>query len=358
MHKSQIKPLVSEQTAPTSVQFRHFGVLDDGKRSKKSIFTSVLVNILIAFVVIIIGAAAKKTIANNKLTNISLAPQPKEPEKPKPPKPVIKVPPPQEIAKLEPPKIMIEQPKLPDIPKPPEIKITPPMPVIPPSPPKLATAPAAPAVVSLKPMAAAVTNNAPHPTAIRAGQTDNPIKAGPSVSAVNIGLAGAPGMNSANAGLGPAKVSVGSGSPNSSSTTGNGVMAVRDVKAGVVGGTGALTNRVAGPVNVGSPAAVAVRAPPPQPVATGSPIKVLYKPTPEYTAEARANHIEGNVSVHIHVSAGGAVQVIGVVKDLGYGLGASAVRAAQNMRVQPATDTTGHPIDWDGIVMVSFQIAG
>jgi hypothetical protein len=52
------------------------------------------------------------------------------------------------------------------------------------------------------------------------------------------------------------------------------------------------------------------------------------------------------------------VQVIGVTSDLGHGLGESAIRAVQATRFQPAIDASGHPIDWDGVVNVAFQLAG
>jgi TonB family protein len=86
--------------------------------------------------------------------------------------------------------------------------------------------------------------------------------------------------------------------------------------------------------------------------------KVLFKPKPEYTAEAKQLHIEGNVTVRIRVSSSGSVQVLGVTSDLGHGLGDSAVRAVQSTRFSPATDDSGHPIDWEGIVNVAFQLAG
>jgi TonB family protein len=86
--------------------------------------------------------------------------------------------------------------------------------------------------------------------------------------------------------------------------------------------------------------------------------KVVFKPKPEYTAEAKQLHIEGNVTVRIRVSSSGSVQVLGVTSDLGHGLGDSAVRAVQATRFQPATDDSGHPIEWEGVVNVAFQLAG
>src|SRR5579859_7966200 len=111
------KPLRTEDPAPQNMQFSHFGVLNDGSQSKASLFTSITLNIIIAFVVVVIGAAAKHTMAKKKLESISLAPIPKKIE-PEPIKPKIappKIPPPP-VVKVEPPKIKLPDVKLPDPP--------------------------------------------------------------------------------------------------------------------------------------------------------------------------------------------------------------------------------------------------
>ena len=91
------KPLRTDDPTPPNMQFTHFGVLNEGNQSKGSLFTSITLNIIIAIVVCIVGAAAKKTIdKRNKLTEISIAPLPKEIEPIKPkiiPKPLPPVPP-------------------------------------------------------------------------------------------------------------------------------------------------------------------------------------------------------------------------------------------------------------------------
>ena len=84
---------------------------------------------------------------------------------------------------------------------------------------------------------------------------------------------------------------------------------------------------------------------------------MISKPKPVYTAEATAKHIEGDVSVKIHVSASGTVTVVGVTSGLGYGLDEAATRAASQIRFKPAVDANGNPIDWDGVVKISFQLA-
>ena len=119
------KPLRTDDPAPPSVQFSHFGILNDGQQSKGSLFTSITLNIVIAVVVCILGAAAKKTVERHRLTELTMAPIPKQPP-PEPPKPKIIPPKPlpqPPVAKLEPPKIKLPEVKLPEPPKIPEVKM-------------------------------------------------------------------------------------------------------------------------------------------------------------------------------------------------------------------------------------------
>jgi TonB family protein len=357
------KPLRSEDPAPRNMQFTHFGVLNDGSQSKTSLFTSITLNIIIALCVIIIGAAAKHTMQSKKLTSISLEPVKKVEPEPIKPKIVPKMPPPPPIAKVEPPKIKLPDVKLPDPPKIAEVpKMNTPAPVVMPAPPKLVTPPPAPQIVNLAhAMPASIANNDAHPSAVRLGNPEiKALNTAAVTTPVNLG-GGMHGMPASNTGSGPAATSVklGSGSPDSQNMNGkSNAPAVQGVKLGVTGGTGALTNKV-GAVNLGQ--AVAPQMPKPAAPAAASvqsAPKVIFKPRPEYTAEATRLHIEGVVSVKIHVSATGAVQVIGVTSDLGHGLGESAIRAVQGTRFQPALDASGHPTDWDGVVNVAFQLAG
>jgi len=358
-----VKPLRSEEPVQKDIQFAHFGVLNDGTQSKASLFTSITLNIIIAIVVIIIGAAAKKTMdKSHKLDSISLAPIKKIDPEPIKPKIVPKLPEPPKI-KVEPPKIKLpDVVKLPDPPKI-EVKMTQPAPILPPAPPKLVTAPPAPKVVSLAQAMPATVAPSAHPTAVALGHPDNPIAVSnrPAATTIDLGNRGAAGMPASNTGTGATKVSLGSGSPSGSNMHGNGPVAVAGVKLGVPGGSGPLnaTGRVAGPVNLGQVAQVSMPKPvqaEAAPVRTGP--KVLFKPKPQYTEEATRLHIEGVVSVRIHVSASGSVQVIGVTSDLGHGLGQSAIHAVEGTRFQPAIDASGRPTDWEGVVNVAFQLAG
>ena len=348
---------------PASLQFAHFGILDDGRQSRASIFTSVTINVVLAIIVVILGLAAKKISDTHTRMTTLVAPTL---DKPIPPvvRPHI-VPPPPPKLKVQPPKITVPETKLPEIPAPAVVKMTQPAPAVKPAPPLKVVAPAAPAPVNLaRPAAASVPNNSPHPTAVALGRADNPIAPSdrPATSSVNLGQRGLAGMPASNSGAGPAasKVSLGSGSPGSSSLSGNGTRAVAGVSLGVKGGTGSntATGRVAGPVNLG----VAAAAEPTRPTMAAANVvrtgpKVVYKPRPEYTAEARAMHLEGTVSVRLRVSSAGTVQVIGITNGLGHGLDQAAEAAVRGTRFQPAIDSTGRPIDWEGVVNVAFQLA-
>ena len=356
--------LQSEQLGqPPSMQFAHFGVLDAGRQSKSSLFASLVLNVTVALVLIVISAAAKKTIdKRNQLTELTepVVKKKVEPVKPKfvppPPKPVLPEPPKIEVQL---PRIIVPVVKPPDVPKPPDVKMDVPKPVIAPPAPVKVIAMAAPQTINLaKPQAASVVNNDPHPSAVRLGNPNNPILRGPAVSSVNLGR-GLPGMNSANTGYGPAstKVVLGNGSPSGTSIHGNSVVAVTGIPHGVTAGT--ATSQVASQVNLAQ--ATPPPAPKPAPVASlvqPKLAKLTAKPKPEYTAEARQLHIEGDVIVRARVDADGSVQIMDVVSGLGHGLDESAKRAVMASRFEPATDGFGHPVASVVIVTVTFQIAG
>jgi TonB family protein len=360
------KPLRSTQSGPPqSMQFAHFGVLNDGTQSKASTLTSVAINISMAFVIIVLGAAAKKSIDKRMLLTELTAPVPIkkiEPLKPKivPPKVLPKLP---EIPKLEiqPPKIVIPQTKLPDVPKE-VVKMDTPKPVLLPVPAQKVVPMAAPQVVNLThPTPPALVNNSAHPTAVALGSANNPLPAPTSAgpAAVNLGNKGMAGMPSSNTGLGkPTAVNLaGNGSPGGSNK-GAGVVAVAGIPHGVPGGTGPA-NGTGQQVNLGQ-----VTPPPmPKPATASAPVqhtapKVIYKPKPEYTAEAMQLHLEGTVTIRIRVLPNGSVEVLGVANGLGHGLDESAKRAIEATKFEPATDASGHPIAWEGIVNVAFQLAG
>lgn len=98
------------------------------------------------------------------------------------------------------------------------------------------------------------------------------------------------------------------------------------------------------------PSRAAVRAP------DSTPVEILFKPKPVYTAEARQLHIEGEVLLDVMFGASGDIRVLRVVRGLGHGLDEAAQRAAQQIRFHPAKKD-GQPYDSNAIVHILFQIA-
>jgi len=359
-------PLRSANPDPQDIQFSHFGVLDTGAGNKGSLFTSIGINLLLAIIAFIVSAAAVKISRDNKLKEVTyVVPVAKPPAPPRPKLIPPKMPPPPVIKPVEP---KVELPKItpPVVPKPIPVPAPKPVPVVTPAPPKAVVAAAAPKPVAVHlGMAASVPNHDAHPAAVSLGQANNPIAPSnrPATATVNLGNAGLAGMPPGS-GRGPNSqaVNLGSGQP-SGSVSGNGSRGVVGVKlGGVTNGTPGGTGNGVGT----RPQQVALGHTPPPPAATTTSLahvpprqgpQVLYKPRPQYTAEATAAKIEGVVAVRIRVSAAGVVSVVGVTSGLGHGLDESAVRAVQATRFRPAVDVSGNPVDWEGVVNISFQMA-
>jgi TonB family protein len=87
-----------------------------------------------------------------------------------------------------------------------------------------------------------------------------------------------------------------------------------------------------------------------------TPVDVLDKPRPEYTAEGRSLRIEGDVVIDVVFLANGSVQVGHVVSGLGHGLDEAAVRAAQQIKFKPAK-RDGEPVDFPARVRIEFRLA-
>jgi len=87
-----------------------------------------------------------------------------------------------------------------------------------------------------------------------------------------------------------------------------------------------------------------------------TPVSLLSKPAPVYTAEARQKKIEGDVELDVEFAASGQVHVLRVVQGLGYGLDEAAVAAAQQIRFNPAR-RDGQPIDSHGRLRIVFRLS-
>jgi TonB family protein len=104
------------------------------------------------------------------------------------------------------------------------------------------------------------------------------------------------------------------------------------------------------------PAPATVQSRPVQQAAKVVPAEILSKPTPNYTDEARAHHIEGEVLLEVVFEASGRLRVLRVVRGLGHGLDDAAVQAAQQIRFKPAMKD-GQPSDSTAVVHIVFQLA-
>jgi len=86
------------------------------------------------------------------------------------------------------------------------------------------------------------------------------------------------------------------------------------------------------------------------------PVEIVFKPTPEYTDEARSARIEGTVSLELEFTAAGDVRVLRVVRGLGHGLDEAAQRAALRIRFKPAQSDSG-PVDSRATVHITFRLS-
>jgi len=86
------------------------------------------------------------------------------------------------------------------------------------------------------------------------------------------------------------------------------------------------------------------------------PVEIVFKPTPEYTDEARSARTEGTVSLELEFTAAGDVRVLRVVRGLGHGLDEAAQRAALRIRFKPA-QSDGRAVDSRATVHITFRLS-
>jgi TonB family protein len=87
-----------------------------------------------------------------------------------------------------------------------------------------------------------------------------------------------------------------------------------------------------------------------------SPVDILDKPRPEYTAEGRSLKLEGDVVIDVVFLADGTVQVNRVISGIGHGLDESGTHAAQQIKFKPAK-RDGQPVDFPARVRIEFRLA-
>jgi TonB family protein len=346
----------------------NFGLLPVEKRGFRSLALSAFVNVSIAVLVLIISSAAVHVVKQNNLVANEIVFQPPTPKPIVPPPPRVKVyaPPPRTYAN----KIIIPPPQ--PIKAPPQIHNikmpTPELPKISAAPLRVAPPPKPKVGLFKSVNPTPVANNRSRPTVHTGGFGDpegvhaNPNQKRQTTLAAFGSPEEAPG--SAHAGAGRARpgsvqgVDFGSGVANGvRGGHDRGTVASAGFNNGVIGGSGPRNSpgKIASAAFGGNMYGPAGAHKPAQQKTTSTPIIVTYKPLPNYTEQARQNHIQGDVTLRVRFTASGQVQVLDVVHGLGYGLDQQAEIAARQIRFKPATQD-GHPVDAVRIIRITFQM--
>ena len=317
---------------------------------------------LLVLVVTILTAPNMIRVAYDKIDLI--APplvQPYEPPKPKVAKVIPPVPPKVLVQKLEQPKIIVPQVVLPK---------------------KVEVAEVAPPkVVSPVKFDSPLLDKMPGPRAVRAVVTNNfGSSAAPTLPAtthaenVQTGGFGDPNGVPANANAPHSRMaiaSVGSFDLPSGAGTGNGTGGAHGKQGTIASagfGNGVATGQGGGGRGYGGGRVETTSFGNAMPVAETpsrlkledkaptTPVAVTSKPNPVYTEQARKQHVEGEVLLQVVFTASGQVQVLRVVRGLGYGLDESAIQAAQKVRFVPA-QRNGQSVDSTATLHIVFQLS-
>ncbi len=320
---------------------------------------------MMALVVTILTAPNVIRVAYDKIDLVApplIQPKPYEPPKPKIAKVIPPVAPPKVVVeKLEQPKIVV-----------PQVVLRKKVEVAEVAPPK---------VVSPVKFDSPILDKMPGPRVVRAVVTNNfGSSASPTLPAntrsgkVQTGGFGDPNGVSANANAPHSRLAVGGfGSPDlpSGPGTGNGTGGAHG-KQGTIAtagfGNGVATGEGGGGRGYGGghvettsfgnamPVAVAPLRPKLENNAPTTPVAVTSKPNPIYTEQARKQRVQGEVLLQVVFTASGQVQVLRVVRGLGYGLDESAIQAAQRVRFIPA-QRNGQPVDSTATLHIVFQLS-
>ncbi len=348
---------------PQGPQVRaNFGLLPEPERSPASFITSAAVNLTILALAIYVGMTARHVIQAHRYEQTELI----FPTTPPPPPLKMKMPPPPKVVetpklpevKLDAPKInMPKIEKKPDL-KPlqmeaktalPTVKQAKPSIILAPQPKAALTAAAPAQVPQAKP------STAPVHLGETFGVTPNPNATRPAtVAAIGNPYGGMEGPAVAPRGVvGSAGIGNGTKSGSNAGTVG------KVASAGIPAGTGTAATYTGGKVASASiPAMQAAAAPAPAVVAAPktTTLEVISKPPVQYTSEARALRVQGDVVLRVTFTATGQVQVQSVIHSLGHGLDEEARRVAQQIRFHPATKD-GQAIDLTTNITITFQLA-
>ncbi len=339
----------------------NFGLLPEPEKSPASFVTSAVVNLTILALAFYVGMTAKHVIQQHKYEQTELI----FPTTPPPPPMKMKMPPPPKVETPKLPEVKLDAPKInmpkvepkPDL-KPVQMEAKTALPVVKAARPAIILAPqpkaaltaAAPAQV-----AQAKPSTAPVHFGETFGVTPNPNATRPAtVAAIGNPYGGMTGPAVAPRGVvGSAGIGDGVKSGSNAGTVG------KVASVGIPGGTGTANTAYTGKVaSAGIPAMQTAVAPAPAvaQVAKSTNLEVISKPPVQYTSEARALHVQGDVVLRVTFTAAGQVLIQGVVHGLGHGLDEEARRVAQQIRFHPAT-RNGQAVDLTTNITITFQLA-
>lgn len=86
------------------------------------------------------------------------------------------------------------------------------------------------------------------------------------------------------------------------------------------------------------------------------PVRIISKPTPAYTEDARNKKIEGDMVIDLIFTADRRIVVLQILRSVGYGLDGTGVQAVSRIVFRPAKDK-GRAVDFRARVRVEFRLA-
>lgn len=334
------------------------GLLPEPERNLSSFLTSSAINGAILATLFIVGLTARHVVQQQYETTELIVPtQPPPPVKVKPPV-LPKMPPPPQVPKLamEAPKIQVQPPKVAE-PKPVQMEAKVALPTVKAAKPQIILAPQPKAALTAA-MPAQTPQVHPSTAPVHLGQTfgvtPNPNASRPAT----IAAIGNPYGGMEGPAVAPHGVVGSTGIGNGTRFGSNAGTVGRVASAGIPGATGTANTGSYGRVaSAGIPAATAapVMRQEQQQVQSTS-LEVISKPPVQYTSEARALRVQGDVILRVTFLANGQVVVHEVVHGLGHGLDEEARRVAEQIRFRPAT-RDGHPVDLTTNITITFQLA-
>lgn len=85
------------------------------------------------------------------------------------------------------------------------------------------------------------------------------------------------------------------------------------------------------------------------------PVRIISKPTPAYTEDARNKKAEGDMVVDVIFTADRRIVILKILRTIGYGLDESGVEAVSQIVFRPAREN-GRAVDYRARVRVEFRL--